>query len=287
MKLFLAAAALFFVSLSARASDTFQRTLSAGSEPDLYVSTGSGRIHVYPGSGSQIHIVGHVHAERNGWGSSADGDVDARIQRIVANPPIAQSGNSIHVGEPRDRSLYNHIAIDYDITVPGSVALNLHSGSGDLQVDNVGRFLAATSGSGSVRAHQLHGPAELHTGSGDIELEETGGGDVKAQTGSGSVRVHGFAGTFNARTGSGDIEGEGHLTGMSTLTSGSGSVRLHLSPDSHFHLEAATGSGDIRVHMPAAGEVDDSRHHLSTAVNGGGPPVSIHTGSGDIEISSR
>jgi hypothetical protein len=32
---------------------------------------------------------------------------------------------------------------------------------------------------------------------------------------------------------------------------------------------------------------DSSRHHVTTAVNGGGPPLEIRTGSGDIEVSPR
>ncbi len=286
MKLLLPAAALLFVSLSAHAADTFERTLSVSSQPDLYVSTGSGNIHVFPGGGNQIKVVGHVHSGWNGWGSNT-GDLEDRIRRIVANPPITQRENSVHVGDTDDRALYNHIQIDYEVTVPREVALNLHSGSGDVEVDNVGRFLAASSGSGSVRAHQLHGPANLHSGSGDIELEETAPADVKAETGSGSIRVHGFSGSFNARTGSGDIEGDGHLSSMSTLHSGSGSVRLHLAPESHFQLDASTGSGDIRLHMPGSQDSDSSRHELRSAVNGGGPPLNIHTGSGDIEVDGR
>ena len=279
-KLLLPIAALLFVSFDAHASDQFERTLSVSSQSDLYVSTGSGNIRVFPGNDGQIKIVGHVHT--SSWGASRD--AEDRVQRIIANPPIAQSGSTIPVGEPNDRSLYNNITIDYEVTAPPSVALNLHSGSGDLEVDNVGRFLAASSGSGAVRAHQLHGPADLHSGSGDIDLEETVAGDVKAQTGSGSIRVHGFNGGLNARTGSGDIEADGHLAGMSNLSSGSGSVRLHLTPDSHFQVEAETGSGSIRLNMPGSQDVDSERHHLTSAVNGGGPPLIVHTGSGDIDI---
>lgn len=288
MKHLVAAAALLFVSLSAHASDRFERTVSVSAEPDLYVSTGSGSIHVFPGNGGQIKIVGHVHAGGgwSGWGNNG-GDVNERVSRIVANPPITQGGNAVHVGETSDRSLFNNISIDYEITAPNSVALNLHSGSGDLEIDNVGRFLAASSGSGSVRGHQVHGPADLHSGSGDIELEQTANGDVKAQTGSGSIRVHGLNGAFHARTGSGDIEADGHLAGMSNLSSGSGSVRLHLSPDSRFQLEASTGSGGIRLHMPGTQDIDNSRHHVTSAINGGGPPLAIRTGSGDIEVTPR
>ena len=274
------AAAILSLATTSFASDTFDRTIKVSGPADLYVSTGSGNIRIHPGSDSEIHIVGHVHA---GW--SAFGDVNSRVQRIVENPPIAQSGNTIRVGESNDHSLFNNLSIDYEVTAPNTVALNLHSGSGDVEIDNLGRYLSASSGSGNVRAHGIHGPAELQSGSGDLELEQSGAGDVKAKTGSGSIRVHGLNGAFSARTGSGDVEAEGRLTGEANISSGSGSVRLHLTPDAHFNLEASTGSGDIRVHFPNAPEQNnDSRHHLTASINGGGPALEVRTGSGDIEI---
>ena len=276
--------ALLACSTAALADNTFDRTVNVSGQSDLYVSTGSGNINIVPGNGSQIHIVGHVHA---GW--SAFGDVNSRVQRIVANPPIAQSGNTVRVGDVNDHSLFNNISIDYDINVPADVALNLHSGSGDVVVTNVGRFVSAASGSGNVRAHGIHGPADLESGSGDLELSDLGAGDVKVKTGSGEIKVESFNGGFNARTGSGDITADGHLQNGGMIMTGSGEVRLHLTPDSRFALEASTGSGDIRVHMPGvvAANTDSSRHHVTTSVNGGGPALEIRTGSGDIEISPR
>jgi DUF4097 and DUF4098 domain-containing protein YvlB len=277
------AIALLTISSAAFAADTqFERTLTVSAQPDLYISTGSGNINIHTGNGNQIHVVGRVHA---GWG--AFGDIRSRIQRIVDNPPISQDGNAVHIGEINDHELFNNISIDYDVSVPPAVALNVHSGSGDVEIDNVGRFLSASSGSGNVRAHGIHGPAELASGSGDIELGETGSGDVKAKSGSGNIRVHSFTGGLTARTGSGDIEADGHLTGPSNLSTGSGNIRLHLSPDAHFDLEASTGSGDIHVNFPGAPEQGEhSRHHLTAPINGGGVPLEVRTGSGDVQIDS-
>ena len=279
-------AATLLAPIAAYADGNFERTLSVSAQPDLYVASGSGSIRVFPGSDGQIHVKAHLHGGSGNFGGS--GDVDARINRIVANPPIQQSGNTIHVGDPSpaDRSLYNNISIDYEITAPHGVALNLRTGSGDVEVDNLGRFLKAESGSGSVRAHNLSGPAELHTGSGDIELQEQAAGDVHARTGSGSIRAQGLNGAFEAHTGSGDIEAGGHLAGSGELQSGSGSIRLHLGHDAHFNLSATTGSGTIRVSQPGAPQQDRYNHNsLSGPVNGGGPSLEIRTGSGDIEIN--
>ena len=162
----LSLAAILTVTTAAFAADNFDRTLKVSGQSDLYVSTGSGNIRIHPGNDSEIHVIGRVHA---GW--SAFGDVQKRVQQIIDSPPIVQSGNTVRIGESTSHGLFNNLSIDYEITVPVSIALNLHSGSGDIEVDNLGRYLSATDGSGNVRAHGVHGPAELETGSGDVEVD--------------------------------------------------------------------------------------------------------------------
>ena len=263
------------LTLAAHAAE-IDRTLQVSAAPDLYVSNNSGRIHIYPGAGNQIHITAHVHASFN-----SGGDIETRIRRIAANPPIRQSGNAIHIGDAPDRTLYNDITIDYDISAPAAVALNLRTGSGDIEVDNLGRFLKADSGSGSVRAHGLNGTADLTSGSGDIELQQHAQAEVRAVTGSGSIRIQGLDGALQARTGSGDIEASGQIIGQSRLETGSGSIRLHLGSSAHINLDASTGSGSIR--FPGFSGSDET--HVSQPINGGGPSVNVQTGSGDIEIN--
>jgi hypothetical protein len=286
----LAGTALLMVSTAAFGLDSqFERTLNVSAQPDLYVATGSGNITIHPGSDNQIHVVGHVHAGWSMFGIGGSvGSVKDRIQRIIDNPPIVQDGNTVRIGETNDHELYNNISIDYDISAPVAVALNVHSGSGDVAIDHAGRYLSAASGSGNVVAHGIHGPAELGTGSGDIELQEEGQGDVKAKTGSGNIKVHGLNGGLTARSGSGDIEADGRLVGPANLSSGSGNIKLHLTPDARFNIEASTGSGDIHVNYPGAPEQSDhSKHHLTGPVNGGGAPLEVRTGSGDVEIDSH
>ena len=75
------------------------------------LNTHSGYIHLNPGSDSQIHVIGHVHAN-NGWTMSSSSDIDARIQKIAANPPITQSGTQVTIGDRDNNDLYRDIAVD-------------------------------------------------------------------------------------------------------------------------------------------------------------------------------
>jgi hypothetical protein len=279
----LPAAAALACSTAFAAESTFDRTLNVAGSPTVMVATGSGNIHLHPGSDSQVHIIGHVHGNK-GWMSGGDSNVENRIREIVAHPPISQSGSQVTVGERHSNDLYRNISIDYDVTLPRTSMLTASSGSGDIDIEQVGTSLKADSGSGSVRAHGIQGPANLQTGSGDIELQQTGPGDVRAQTGSGSVRLNGISGGLHAGTGSGDIEVSGKPTTDWKLGTGSGSIRLNVGRSTAFTVNASTGSGGIHIEQPISMQGDLNRHHISASINGGGPIVKADTGSGDIHI---
>ncbi len=277
-----ASATLVLFSATLFAADhNFERTLSTGGSPNVSVSTGSGYIHLRPGSDNQLHVAAHLHAG-NGWFGA--GDVESRIEQIVSNPPIAQNGNDITIGERHSGERYRNISIDYEVTLPRASSIEASTGSGDVELQDVGLRFKGSSGSGSVRARNVQGPANLDTGSGDIELTQSAPGDVRAQTGSGNIRLSNISGGLKAGTGSGDIEVSGNPATDWKVDTGSGSVRLTVGSSAHFTLNASTGSGTIRTQQPIAMQGELNHHHVSGTVNGGGPTLRISTGSGDVEI---
>ncbi len=266
------------------AEKTVDRTLNTSSTPNVSVNTGSGNIHLHPGSDNQVHITAHIKSGNNGWFGGSASDVEARINQIAANPPIQQSGNDITIGQRHQDDLYRNISIDFDITLPRASAITAGSGSGDVQVEDVGASLKASTGSGNITAHNIHGIANLDTGSGDIRLQETATGDVRAQTGSGNVHLTGVLGGLRAGTGSGNIDIAGNPSADWKLETGSGNIRMDLGHSAHFNLDATTGSGTVHTDQPLTlvGSLD--KHHVRGTVNGGGPTLRAGTGSGDIEI---
>ena len=281
----LVAAALSLTAASAfAAGGNFERTLHTSPTPTVAVFTRSGAIRIHPGS--DVHIKANVYSGSHGGffgGGGSDSDLQSRIQQIVNNPPIQQSGDNIQIGDRSQNNLDRNINIDYDITLPAGAHLNLETGSGDVEVQAAGDGIHARSGSGSIRTREVHGALELQTGSGDVELQDAGPGDVHAQSGSGSLRLRNLQGGFDARTGSGDIEISGHITGNSRATTGSGSIRLEVG-NTGLNLTAHTGSGSIRTSAPAQGAGEESHQRFSGPINGGGPSVELTTGSGDIEV---
>ncbi len=271
--------AVLALPLVALASDgTFDKTLTVNGGAQLYVSTGSGYIHVSAGSDNQIHIIGHVHANHNWMG----GSTDEAVKQAVDNPPIEQSGNSVRIGAKHE-SWFQHVSIDYDITTPGNTQLKADSGSGDLKVSSIQGGSKLETGSGVIYAQDLAGDTYLQTGSGDIRGSFNGDGNVTAGAGSGTIRLTGVKGGLKAETGSGDISIAGQPVSMWKIEAGSGSIDLNLG-GAKFTLDAETGSGSVHTDQPISMQGSLDKHHITGNVNGGGPTVKVETGSGSIRI---
>jgi DUF4097 and DUF4098 domain-containing protein YvlB len=271
--------AVLAMPLVVLASDgTFDKTLSVNGTPEVYVSTGSGYVHVSPGSDNQIHIIGHVHANHGWFGGSAE----EAVKQAIANPPIQQSGNSVRIGGKRE-SWFEHVSIDYDITAPKSTRLKAESGSGDVKIASIQGGSRLETGSGVISAEDAAGDTYLQTGSGDIRGSFNGEGNVTAEAGSGTIRLTGVKGGLKVETGSGDISIAGQPLSMWKIEAGSGTIELNLG-GAKFTLDAETGSGSVHTDQAISMQGSLDKHHITGNVNGGGPTVKVETGSGSIRI---
>jgi DUF4097 and DUF4098 domain-containing protein YvlB len=278
---------------------TFDRAFKVSGPVDMEVLTRSGDITVRTGAPGSVSI----HAKIQSGSSWFGGDHRADVQELESNPPIHQNGNSIRV----DYVNINNISIDYEITVPEDTALRAHtgsgdqnieglkgnveleSGSGDLKLARLNGDMRFQTGSGNVSGRELSGPARVKAGSGDIEIEEMGAGDVDIRTGSGNITVNGINGGFHAEAGSGDIHGKGSPKNMWTVRTGSGNVTLSVPSDAAFDVDISSSSGSVTVGHPVTttiqGRLPESKKSVVGKVLGGGPVVSVHTGSGDIQVN--
>ena len=91
-----------------------------------------------------------------------------------------------------------------------------------------------------------------------------------------------------AEAGSGDIRGEGIAKNMWSVRTGSGNVNLRLPSDAAFDVDVSSSSGTVTMGHPVTttiqGRVQESRKSIVGKVRGGGPTISVHTGSGDIHV---
>jgi len=277
---------------------TFEETFQVGGPVDLEVQTRSGDIIVRSGPAGSVVIRGKIFVGDR-W---LAGNRHAEVAEIEQHPPLRQDGNSIHVDYVNARD----ISVDYEITVPADTAVraqtgsgdqtiedlrgnaDLRSGSGNMTLSRLTGEIRVQTGSGDVRARKIAGPVRGGAGSGNIEVEETAAGDIDLHTGSGDVTVRGIQGAFRGEAGSGDITAEGTQMGGWEIRTGSGNIRVRLPANAAFDANLSTSSGTMDVNaaitMTVQGRVQETHKQITGKVRGGGPVLSLHTGSGDIHI---
>jgi hypothetical protein len=277
---------------------TFEKTFQVSGPVDLEVQTRSGNVTVRSGPAGLVSIHGKIFVGDH-W---LFGNRHTDVSDIEQHPPLRQEGNSIRIDyvEARD------ISVDYEITVPEETTIRSHTGSGDQIIEGTRGNVDLQTGSGDVRLSRLTGEIRLQTGSGDvralgisgpvrggagsgnIEVEETGSGDVDLHTGSGNVSVRGMQGSLRAEAGSGDISAEGTQAGAWEIRTGSGNVHVRLPADAAYDANLSTSSGTLDVGpaitMTVQGRVQETRKQIMGKVRGGGPLLTVRTGSGDIHI---
>ena len=276
----------------------FEKTFQVTGPVNLEVQTRSGDITVRSGPGGTVSIRGKIYVGDH-W---LFGGRHTEVSDIEQHPPLRQDGNSIHIDYVNVRD----ISVDYEITVPADTTLRTHSGSGnqtiegthgnvdlqsgsgDVRLAQISGEIRLQTGSGNVRAREIEGPVRGSAGSGDIELEENGTGDIDLHTGSGNITARGIQGAFRADAGSGDITADGTMTGAWDIHTGSGNVHIQLPRNAAFDANLSTSSGSLSVDAPLTmtvqGRVQESRKSVMGKVRGGGPLLTLRTGSGDIHI---
>jgi DUF4097 and DUF4098 domain-containing protein YvlB len=299
----------------ASARGEFDRTLRVTGNVNLQVETGSGSIDVTTGNSNEVKVIGRIYA--NEW---FGGNAEERVKRLESNPPIQQSGNDIRIGHIDDPELKHNISISYELVVPantqlhsstgsgsqsisgiagpletntGSGSLKLfsigsavraHTGSGSIEINGAKGSVYARTGSGSIHATDVAGGFDGETGSGHLVLDQSAPGSVRAETGSGGLELRNVHGSLQAQAGSGNIKAEGEATGEWNVHTGSGSVELRLPQNASFDLNAHTGSGSINLSYPVTVQGSIGRKEVRGKVGGGGVPVEVQTGSGNILI---
>ncbi len=277
---------------------TFERTLTVSGPVDLEVLTRSGDVTVRTGASSAVIIRGKIFVGSRWLMGGRQGDVN----EIEQHPPIRQDGNSVHIDYVNEHD----ISVDYEITVPAETTVrsrsgsgdqiiegtrgnaDIQTGSGDVKLARLTGEVRLQTGSGNVRAREIAGAVKGSAGSGDLEIDETSAGDVDLRTGSGNITVHGIQGGFHGEAGSGDITAEGSQSGAWEIHTGSGNVHVRLPGNAAFDADISTSSGTVDVNSPiemtVQGRVQESRKNIRGKVRGGGPLLSVRTGSGDVHI---
>lgn len=163
---------------------------------------------------------------------------------------VAEFDSNIHF----NRSPY----IDLVVTVPASMALDIHDGSGLIELSGIHADIAITDGSGSINIdggeqldikdgsgsisiNNVKQNIKIADGSGSIEI--VGGKMIDIDDGSGTIDVRNANGNVDINDGSGSINLE-NINGDSTINDGSGSIYIR-HVDGNVVIDDGSGGIDV------------------------------------------
>ncbi len=250
--------------------------------PDVHVGVDDAHVRIH--AGPKGHVSARVEYSLKRWG----------VVFGVTEPVVVfeRKGDHLWINarDPKGLGVIGGIeeTMTVDVTVPGDVQLSVRSGDGSIDCEPVGGLLTFVTGDGAVRGHGLRGEVEVSTGDGRVILDDLEG-RLRARSGDGRLGVSGRFDALDLGTADGRIDatarkGSKVTTGWN-VQAGDGSVTLRIPQDLAALLDVQTRDGHINVQLPisVAGRTDS--RSLIGELNGGGPPLRVHTGDGSITLA--
>jgi|WetSurMetagenome_2_1015567.scaffolds.fasta_scaffold26816_4 hypothetical protein len=282
--------------------DDFHKSFTVDPGGTLILDSDRGSIEVSSGGRDQVR----VDIEREVRGSTND-DVKRVLNEL--NLTCRQEGNNVYVtsrypGSNFGFSWNNRLRLRFVILVPDKFNVDLKTGGGGINVNDLqGTVQARTSGgslhfghiNGSVDGRTSGGSINLEGGSGQVDVETSGGsirvgkaeGPINAHTSGGGIVVEEVRGRIRASTSGGSVEATitNQPEGDCELSTSGGSIRARLNKDLNLDLEAKTSGGAVHNSIPVRTHGDVSRNRLEATMNQGGPRLKLNTSGGSITIS--
>jgi hypothetical protein len=296
IRLGIACAALLAASAVAANAEDVTKSFAVSGRAHVRVETNDGSVRVASGDSKQVEFrveyQGYELGKTLRVDAHQDGDKVALTARVTGHWGFSFGHNS--------RNL--HI----EVRMPREADLQVETGDGSVQAESINGSVNVHTADGSVKAYSLSGTIDLHTNDGSITVENLKGemrlrtgdgsieareldGKVEADSGDGHIRIAGRFDALNVKTGDGSVDTRvlpgSKMVSSWTIRTGDGSVDLVLPSDLQTNIDASTGNGHISLGIPVTVEGTFSNSQIRGKMNGGGQPLTIHTGDGSIRLS--
>jgi DUF4097 and DUF4098 domain-containing protein YvlB len=299
----------------AEQSERFSRKIRIGRDGRVTVSNIAGEISVSAGSGDEVSIEA-VKRTRGDQGELAN--VRITVDERAGHVDVRTEG----LGFTSRNGRGNSVSVDYTLTVPAGVAVELKSVSGNIKVTGVRGAVRAETISGDVTTTDTPKLEAAKSVSGDVRVSgistdsDAALGSISGNVTAKAVKVRSLelssvsgdlsatdvsCERLTAKSVSGSVEYAGSLAkgGAYDVNVHSGNVRLTLASPSGFVLNASSFSGSIRSDLPLTigGDAADrdrrdrrggmGNRSMRATYGDGSATVTLRTFSGDIVIAKR
>jgi hypothetical protein len=296
IRLGIACAALLAASAVASRAEEVTKSFTVSGRANVRVETNDGSVRVTAGDSKQVEFrvsfQGYQMGKDLRVDAHQDGDKVQLTARVTGHWGFSWGHDSrglhIEVRMPREADLQVETSDGSVQAESISGTVNVHTGDGSVKANSLSGTIDLHTSDGSITVENLKGDIRLRTGDGSIEAHELDG-KVEADSGDGHIRIAGRFDALNVKTGDGSVDtrvlpGSKMATSW-TIRTGDGSVDLVLPSDFQTNIDASTGDGHISLGIPVTVEGTFSNSQIHGKMNGGGQPLTIHTGDGSIRLS--
>jgi TonB family protein len=173
--------------------------------------------------------------------------------------------------------------VQFEVAVPASYSLDVNTGVGDIETQDIAGTASLISGGGNIRTGHIGFPAFRNAAQGHP--------NVKLSTEGGHIQVQDIAGNLDAFTAGGHIVA-GNISGDAVLRSGGGHIRAGQISG---RAQLETDGGNITLKQAGSfvsvrtggGQIDFGEVRGSVRAQTGGGGIRIITVSGPMEVESN
>jgi DUF4097 and DUF4098 domain-containing protein YvlB len=244
---------------------------------DLFTVRGRRNLH-YPSL--EVLVVAEIPAGMTAEVNTVSGDVETDGLSGPATIGTVSGDVSLH-GTHGPTMIHT---VSGEVALEDAGAVQVHTTSGDIRASGVG-VLDCRTVSGDLDVSAARDSLRYSTSSGDATVSEAPFG-IRARTVSGELAVGTSAGHVRLESSSGDIRVRLRAPMRDVdIGTASGDVLVDLVPGTNGMLEASSTSGSIDCRAPVA-LVKRGRTRLDARLGAGGPPIKLHSISGDLTVTS-
>jgi DUF4097 and DUF4098 domain-containing protein YvlB len=238
----------------------------------LNIVNNSGSVALHSGNGRQVLVTYVTHSEK----IEVDQNSSSDKQRVELRTHAL----------PNERPTADEAKVDYEITVPAGVSVNVNTTSAPITADGLNGDIGLSSETGQITLQNVvKSHVRVRSMTAGVSLKDVTLSRVDIQSAGGAVQLNNVTGQrVSASTTSGNIEYRGDCSGGGDylLTTHSGAIDVMLPPTASVDLTARSSTGPVENAFP----LQDKPHNSFVPKQGRSFAGTSNSGSSSVELQS-
>ena len=270
--LFAALAGLTIVAVAQAAETRKDAKIDVASGGSLNIVSGGGSVTLHSGNGHQVLVSYTVHSDKIEVDQNASSDkqrVGLRTHALPGQKPTADEAK-----------------VDYDVTVPAGIAVNVSTTSAPITVDGLSGDIELSSENGQVTVRNVsRSHVRVRSMTAGVNLENVALSRIDIQSTGGAVQLKKVTGQrVSVGTTTGNIEYHGDCSGGGDylLATHSGAIDVTLPATASVDLTARSTNGSVENEFP----LHEKSHNSFVPQQGRSFAGTSNSGSSSVELQS-